>query len=137
MTQMTTTPETIARNLIKFFILIVFEAGIFSGIASALLIVDFISVFVIALATITAIACGWIIWIQKTHHIGKEVIEGAARSIAKIFLMIVFVAGIILGIAAELLIGDNVVTIVSLLFGVLLVMGVVLFKEMLLGKWWK
>jgi len=134
---MTTPPETIARNLIKFFILIVFEAGIFSGIASALLIADFISVFVIILAVITAVACGWIIWIQKTQYLGKEVIENAARNIAKIFLMIVFVAGIILGIGVELLVGDNVVTLVALMFGVLLLMGVWLFKDFLLGKWWK
>jgi uncharacterized iron-regulated membrane protein len=134
---MTTTTETIARNLIKFFILIVFEAGIFSGIASALLIGDFVRALVVTLAVITAVACGWIIWIQKTQYLGKEVIENAARSIAKIFLMIVFVAGIILGVGIELLIGDNVVTLVVLMFGVLLLMGVVLFKDFLLGKWWR
>jgi hypothetical protein len=132
-----TTLETIARNLIKFFILIVFEAGIFSGIASALLIGDLVRVLVIVLAVITAVACGWIIWEQKTHYIGREVIESAARSIAKIFLMIVFVAGIILGIATELLTGANVVMLVAILFGVLMIMAVWLFKECLLGTWWK
>ncbi|MFA5247888.1 MAG: hypothetical protein WCX79_00425 [Candidatus Paceibacterota bacterium] len=134
---MTTTPESIARNLIRFFILIVLEAGIFSGIAATLLIGDLVRALVIVLAIITAVACGWIVWKQKTNYIGNEVIESAARSIAKIFLMIVFVAGIILGIAVELLTGLNVVTLVAVLFGALLVMGVWLFKEMLLGKWWK
>jgi hypothetical protein len=134
---MTTPPESIARNFIRFFILIVLEAGIFSGIAAALLIGDLVRVLVIVLAVITAVACGWIVWKQKTNYIGHEVIESAARSIAKIFLMIVFVAGVILGIAIELLTGLNVVTLVAVLFGALLVLGVWLFKEMLLGKWWK
>ena len=96
---MTTPPETIAQNLIRFFILIVLEAGIFAGIASAILIGDYVRALVIVLAVITAVACGWIVWKQKTNYIGHEVIESAARSIAKIFLMIVFVAGIILVLA--------------------------------------
>jgi hypothetical protein len=132
----TTPPETIARNLIKFFILIVLEAGIFSGIAATLLIGDLVRALVMVLAVITAIACGWILWKQK-RSMGREVMENAARSIAKIFLMIVFVAGIILGIATELLTGVNVVVLVAILFGVLLAMGVWLFKDFLLGKWWK
>ena len=133
---MTTTPEIIARNLLKFFILIVLEAGIFSGIAATLLIGDLVRALVIILAAITAIACGWILWKQK-RSMGREVMESAARSVAKIFLIIVFVAGIILGIAVELLTGTNVVTLVVILFGILLIMGVWLFKEFLLGKWWK
>ena len=132
-----TTSESIAQNLLRFFILIVLEAGIFSGIASVFLIGDLVRALAIVLAVITAVACGWIVWKLKTNYIGHEVIESAARSIAKIFLMIVFVAGIILGIAIELLTGLNVVTLVAVLFGALLVLGVWLFKEMLLGKWWK
>jgi len=132
-----TTSESIAQNLLRFFILIVLEAGIFSGIASVFLIGDLVRALAIVLAVITAVACGWIVWKLKTNYIGHEVIESAARSIAKIFLMIVFVAGIILGIAIELLTGLNVVILVAVLFGALLVLGVWLFKEMLLGKWWK
>jgi uncharacterized iron-regulated membrane protein len=101
-----TSQETIARNLIRFFILIVFEAGVFSGIGATLLLGDtFIKALVVTLALITAVACGWIMWKQKTQFIGKEVVEGAAQSIAKIFIIIVFVAGIILGVAAVLLTG--------------------------------
>ncbi len=133
----TTTPESIAQNLIRFFILIVFEAGIFSGIASAFLLGNMIQALVTFLIVVTLVACGVVIWIQKTQYIGKEVIENAARGIAKIFLLITFVAGIILGIGIQLLVGVNVVTLVAILFGVLLVMGVVLFKEFLLGEWWK
>jgi hypothetical protein len=132
-----TTPDSIAQNLLRFFILIVLESGIFSGIAATLLIGDLVRALVITLAVITAVACGWIVWKQKTNYIGHEVVESAARSIAKIFLMIVFVAGIILGIAVELLTGLNVVILVAVLFGALLVMSVWLFKECLLGKWWK
>ena len=133
-----TPPETIARDLIRFFILIVFEAGIFSGIGATLLLGDtFIKVLVVTLALITAVACGWIVWRQKTQFMGKEVIESAATSIAKIFLIIVFVAGIILGIAAALLTGISASLLTVILFGALLVMGVWLFKGLLLGKWWK
>ena len=133
-----TPQETIARNLIRFFILIVFEAGVFAGIASTLLLGDtLIKALVVALAFITLVSCGWIIWKQKTQFIGKEVIESAARSIAKIFIIIVFVAGIILGIAAALLTGISAGMLIVILFGALLVMGVWLFKGFLLGKWWK
>ena len=121
---MTPTPqETIVRDLIRFFILIVFEAGIFSVIHSTLLLGDtFIKVLVVTLALITAVACGWIVWRQKTQFMGKEVIESAATSIAKIFLIIVFVAGIILGIAAALLTGISASLLTVILFGALLVM---------------
>lgn len=133
-----TPQETIARNLIRFFILIVFEAGVFSGIASTLLLGDtFIRALVIVLAFITLVSCGWITWKHKTQYIGKEVIESAARSIAKIFIIIVFVAGIILGIGAALLTGISAGMLIVILFGALLVMGVWLFKGFLLGKWWK
>ena len=133
-----TPPETIARNLIRFFILIVFEAGIFSGIGSTLLLGDtFIKVLVFTLAVITAVACGWVMWKQKTQFMGEEVIESAATSIAKIFLIIVFVAGIILGIAAALLTGISASLLIVILFGALLVMAAWLFKGLLLGKWWK
>ena len=131
---MTTPPETIAQNLIRFFILIVLEAGIFAGIASAILIGDYVRALVIVLAVITAVACGWIVWKQKTNYIGHEVIESAARSIAKIFLMIVFVAGIILGIAVELLTGVNATILVTLLFGILLVVGVWLWHRTTAGS---
>lgn len=133
-----TPQETIARNLIRFFILIVFEAGVFAGIASTLLLGDqFVRALVIVLAFITLLSCGWIIWKQKTQYIGKEVIESAARSIAKIFIIIVFVAGVILGIGAALLTGISAGMLIVILFGALLVMGVWLFKGFLLGKWWK
>ena len=133
-----TPQETIARNLIRFFILIVFEAGVFSGIGATLLLGDtFIKALVITLAVVTAVVCGWIMWKQKTQFIGKEVVEGAAQSIAKIFIIIVFVAGIILGIAAALLTGISAGLLTVILFGALLVMGVWLFKGFLLGNWWK
>ena len=133
-----TPPETIARNLIRFFILIVFEAGIFSGIASTLLLGDtFTKALVITLALITAVACGWILWKYKTNSIGREVMDNAARSVAKIFIIIVFVAGIILGIAAALLTGISASLLTVILFGALLAMAVWLFKGFLLGKWWK
>jgi len=131
-----TPQETIARNLIRFFILIVFEAGVFSGIAATLLLGD-VRALVVTLALITLVFCGWIIWKQKTQFIGKEAVESAAQSIAKIFIIIVFVAGIILGIAAALLTGISAGLLVVILFGALLVMGVWLFKGLLLGKWWK
>jgi hypothetical protein len=51
--------------------------------------------------------------------------------------MIVFVAGVILGIAIELLTGANVVMLVAILVWTLLIIGVWLFKECLLGTWWK
>lgn len=133
-----TPQETIARNLIRFFILIVFEAGIFSGIGATLLLGDtFIKALVVTLALVTAVVCGWIMWKQKTQFIGKEVVESAAQSIAKIFIIIVFVAGIILGIASALLTGISAGLLTVILFGALLVMGVWLFKGLLLGKWWK
>ena len=133
-----TPQETIARNLIRFFILIVFEAGVFSGIAATFLLSDtFIKALVVILAFITTLACGWIIWKQKTQYIGKEVIENAARNIAKIFIIIVFVAGVILGIAVALLTGISAGMLIVILFGALLVMGIWLFKDLLLGKWWK
>lgn len=133
-----TPQETIARNLIRFFILIVFEAGVFYGIAATLLLGDtLIKALVVTIALITLVSCGWIIWKQKTQFIGKEVIESAAQSIAKIFIIIVFVAGVILGIAAALLTGISAGMLIVILFGALLVMGVWLFKGFLLGKWWK
>lgn len=133
-----TPQETIARNLIRFFILIVFEAGVFSGIGATLLLGDtLIKALVVTLALITLVFCGGIIWKQKTQFIGKEVVESAAQSIAKIFIIIVFVAGIILGIAAALLTGISAGMLTVILFGALLVMGVWLFKGLLLGKWWK
>jgi hypothetical protein len=63
--------------------------------------------------------------------------DNAARSVAKIFIIIVFVAGIILGIAAALLTGISASLLIVILFGALLVMGAWLFKGLLLGKWWK
>ena len=131
-----TPQETIARNLIRFFILIVFEAGVFAGIAATLLLGD-VRALVVTLSLITLVSCGWIILKQKTQFIGKEVIESAARSIAKIFIIIVFVAGVILGIGAALLTGISAGMLIVILFGALLVMGVWLFKGFLLGKWWK
>ena len=133
---MTTNTESIARNLLRFFILIILEAGIFVGIASALLLENVLRMFLVALLLITAISCGIIIWGRK-HDLGKEVYENGARGIAKIFILVVFVAGIIAGIAAELLTGVSVVMLVMILFGVLALMGVVLFKDFLLGEWWR
>ena len=52
-------------------------------------------------------------------------------------IMIVFVAGIILGIAAALLTGISASLLIVILFGALLVMAAWLFKGLLLGKWWK
>jgi hypothetical protein len=63
--------------------------------------------------------------------------DNAARSVAKIFLIIVFVEGIILGIAAALLTGISASLLTVILFGALLAMAVWLFKGFLLGKWWK
>jgi hypothetical protein len=130
-----TNTESIARNLLRFFILIILEAGIFVGIASALLLENVLRMFLVALLLITAISCGVII-LGRKHDLGKEVYENGARGIAKIFILVVFVAGINAGIAAELLTGVSVVMLVMVLFGVLALMGVVLFKDFLLGEWW-
>jgi hypothetical protein len=133
-----TPQEIIARNLIRFFILIVFEAGIFSGIAATLLLGDaLIRALVIVLAVVTASICAGIMWNHQTKPIGKEVIESAARSIAKIFIIIVFVAGVVIGVAATLLTGISAGMLVIVLFGALLAMGIWLFKGFLLGEWWK
>jgi hypothetical protein len=119
--------ENIARNIIRFFALIVFEAGIFSGMGASLFLSKsssaISSLAIVIIAATLAILGGMIYRVQKKKDVSRDV--------TKVFAAFIFMIGIILGIATVLLTGINAATLVIVLFGALLVMGIILFREFL------
>jgi len=120
--------ESLAQNIVRFFTLMIFEAGILAGIGSALLLdqnPNFMRDIVILLILFVLGLCGITIWQNYIPGHGNS----AVRSLIRIFTSLVFIAGILIGIATLLLTGINgSIGMMVCLFAILLGWGLWLFR---------
>ena len=108
----------IATNIVRFFTLLLFSAGILVGIGTELLLRNGIAEALVVGIICTA-ALAVFIWV--TSH---------PSAFVKLMSICVFVASIIIGISTVLFVGkDGAVGIVILLFSVVLIWGLWIFRK--------
>lgn len=118
--------ETLARNTIRFFTLMIFEAGVLAGIGSAILLSDN-SVYLVGILLLAVLAlCFITIW-QNYHKPRSDTTP--IRSLIKTLTALVLIAGLVTGIGVLHILGTNVtIGMIIMLMSVLLAYGLWVFK---------
>ncbi len=109
--------ESLAQNTLRFFTLMIFEAGVLAGIGSAILLSENTK-YLVGVLLVTVIAlCFVTIW------------QNSVRSLIKTVTALVFIAGLITGIGVLLIIGINgAIGMIVLLMSVMLMYGLWVFQ---------
>ena len=118
--------ETLARNTIRFFTLMIFEAGVLAGIGSAILLSDN-SVYLVGILLLDVLAlCFVTIW-QNYHKPRSDTTP--IRSLIKTLTALVLIAGLVTGIGVLHILGTNgAIGMIIMLMSVLLAYGLWVFK---------
>ena len=118
--------ESLAQNTLRFFTLMIFEAGVLAGIGSAILLSENTKYLVGILLFIAIILCFVTIW-QNYHN--PKLNPTPIRSLIKTITALVFIAGLITGIGVLLILGINgAIGMIILLMSVMLMYGIWVFQ---------
>lgn len=108
----------VATNIVRFFTLLLFSAGILIGIGSELLLNNGIAEALIV-GIISTVAVATFIWV-KSHP----------SAFVKLMSICLFIASVIIGISIVLFVGkDGAIGIIVLLFSVVLIWGLWIFGK--------
>ena len=123
---MTTNKETLAQNTLRFFTLMIFEAGVLAGIGSAMLLSDN-SIYLVVTLLLTVIAlCFATVW-QNYNKPPSD--STPIRSLIKTVTALVLIAGLVTGIGVLLILGTNgAIGMIILLMSVMLMYGLWVFQ---------
>lgn len=122
----TTNKETLAQNTLRFFTLMIFEAGVLAGIGSAILLSENTQYLVGVLLITAMVLCLATIW--QNYH--KPPLDSTPiRSLIKTVTALVLIAGLVTGIGVLLILGTNgAIGMIILLMGVMLMYGLWVFR---------
>lgn len=122
----TTNKETLAQNTLRFFTLMIFEAGVLAGIGSAILLSENTQ-YLVGILLITAITlCFATIWKNSKSYNDDPT---PIRFLIKMVTALVFIAGLVMGIGTLLILGTNrAIGMIILLMSVMLMYGLWVFK---------
>lgn len=118
--------ETLAQNTLRFFTLMIFEAGVLAGIGSAILLSDN-SIYLVVTLLLTVIAlCFATVW-QNYHN--PKLNSTPIRSLVKTVTALVLIAGLVTGVGVLLILGTNgAIGMIILLMSVMLMYGLWVFQ---------
>lgn len=118
--------EALAQNTLRFFTLMIFEAGVLAGIGSAILISKH-TLYLVEVLLFTVIAlCSVTIW--QNHHKPKSD-STPIRSLIKTITALVLIAGLVTGIGVLLILGTNgAIGMIILLMSIMLMYGLWVFQ---------
>jgi hypothetical protein len=123
---MITHKETLAQNTLRFFTLMIFEAGVLAGIGSAILLSENTK-YLVGVLLVTAIGLCFVTIYKNynTHHNDPTPI----RDLVKTVTALVLIAGLVTGIGVLLIIGTNgAIGMIILLMSIMLMYGLWVFK---------
>ena len=107
-----------ATNIVRFFTLLLFSAGILIGVSTELLLRNGIAEALIV-GIISTVAVAAFIWV-KSHP----------SAFVKLMSICVFIASVIIGISTALFVGkDGATGIITILFAVVLVWGLWILRK--------
>jgi len=118
--------ESLAQNTLRFFTLMIFEAGVLAGIGSAILLSENTK-YLVGILLVTAIGlCLITIW-QNYHN--PKLNSTPIRSLVKTVTALVLIAGLVTGIGVLLILGTNgAIGMIILLMSVMLIYGLWVFR---------
>jgi hypothetical protein len=118
--------ESLAQNTLRFFTLMIFEAGVLSGIGSAILLSENTQYLVgILLVTAIGLCLTTIYKNYNTHHNDPTPI----RDLVKTVTALVLIAGLVTGIGVLLILGTNgAIGMIILLMSIMLMYGLWVFQ---------
>ena len=123
---MTTNKESLAQNTLRFFTLMIFEAGVLAGIGSAILLSENTQYLVGVLLITAMVLCFATIW-QNYHKPTSD--STPIRSLIKTVTALVLIAGLVTGIGVLLILGTNgAIGMIVLLMSVMLMYGLWVFR---------
>ncbi len=123
---MTINKETLAQNTLRFFTLMIFEAGVLAGIGSAILLSENTK-YLVGVLLVTVIGlCLITIW-QNYHN--PKLNSTPIRSLVKTVTALVLIAGIVTGVGVLLILGTNgAIGMIILLMSIMLMYGLWVFQ---------
>ena len=118
--------ETLAQNTLRFFTLMIFEAGVLAGIGSAILLSNN-SIYLVGILLFTVLGlCFATIWQNYSMSNNNPT---PIRNLIKTLTALVLIAGLITGIGVLLILGVNgAIGIIVALMSILLVYGLWVFR---------
>lgn len=124
---MTTHKEILAQNTLRFFTLMIFEAGVLAGIGSAILLSESTRYLVGILLIIAIGLCAITIWQNYTKsHSDSTPIRNLIRTVT----LLVFIAGLVTGIGVLLILGINgAIGIIVALMSIMIGYGLWVFRK--------
>lgn len=118
--------ESLAQNTLRFFTLMIFEAGVLAGIGSAILLSENTKYLVSVLLLTAIVLCFVTIW-QNYHN--PKLNSNPIRSLIKTITALVLIAGLVTGIGVLLILGTNgAVGMIILLMSIMLMYGLWVFQ---------
>ncbi len=118
--------ETLAQNTLRFFTLMIFEAGVLAGIGSAILLSENTQYLVGVLLVTAMILCFVTIWKNYNTHNNDPT---PIRNLIKTVTALVLIAGLVTGIGVLLILGTNgAIGMIILLMSVMLMYGLWVFQ---------
>lgn len=123
---MITNKETLAQNTLRFFTLMIFEAGVLAGIGSAILLASN-SIYLVGILLLIVLGlCFITIW-QNYHKPHSDATP--IRTLIKTITTLVLIAGLITGIGVLLILGANgAIGVIVVLMSTLLGYGLWVFR---------
>jgi len=118
--------ESLAQNTLRFFTLMIFEAGVLAGIGSAILLSENTK-YLVGILLVTAIGlCLITIW-QNYHN--PKLNSTPIRNLVKTVTALVLIAGLVTGVGVLLILGTNgAIGMIILLMSIMLMYGLWVFQ---------
>lgn len=118
--------ESLAQNTLRFFTLMIFEAGVLAGIGSAILLSENTK-YLVGILLVTAIGlCLITIW-QNYHKPKSD--STPIRSLIKTVTALVLIVGFVTGVGVLLILGTNgAIGMIILLMSIMLMYGLWVFQ---------